>query len=197
MVIIRGIFKLIGYRFDDACSGDLPSILKAYSCYFFHLFLFWVTIMGEIIFILKALTFSSFLEVSELAPCLCYCTLAFSKFSVIFFKRNELKEAFDTLEAMYPKAPIEEMEQKYIDEYMGFLYALMKWTILSSLPVIWSFNFFSVWVMLYEKYTIGTTTFMLPYDAWYPFDYQNIYIWLSLLVYQFHSGKIFINLIYI
>ncbi|XP_077287683.1 uncharacterized protein LOC143912274 [Arctopsyche grandis] len=152
MVIIRGIFKLIGYRFDDACSGDFPSILKAYSCYFLHLLLFLVTIMGEIIFILKALTFSSFLEVSELAPCLCYCTLAFSKFSVIFFKRRDLKEAFDTLEAMYPKAPIGKMEQKYIDEFMG------------------------------------TTTFMLPYEVWYPFDYQNIYVWFSLLVYQFHSG---------
>lgn len=189
MEIVQYILKLLGFSFEDAYLEGFLSTLKAYSFYFFNLSIFWVTIVCEIIFILKALKYSTFLEISELAPCLCYCSVALTKYLVIFLNRRVLKNAFETFEDMYPKEPTD-VEQKYIDEYMGFSYWLIKWTLIINFPLIWCFNFFSLWLMVYEKYTVGTTTFILPYDAWYPFDYQNIYVWLPLLVYQFHSGKI-------
>lgn len=174
LVNFREMFSLSHFFYKTI--GILPLFHDATTSWLWSLF-FWfsfinltLSYIAEWIYLFTALgTFGSFLQLTDLAPCMCFVTLAINAMVVILRRRKRIVKVITTLEEIFP-ADAEDQRVQYIPEKKRQFDRLLFTFSGAFLSLITTFNFIDFGVTLIGFFKSGVWKKDLPYFLWYPFD---------------------------
>lgn len=164
-----------------------PTVLRS-TFYWISFFNLWIAYVGEFIFMGTSFgKFGSFLQMTALAPCMCFVTLAVNEMILIKRQRTRLVEVIATLEKQFPKTIEEQCAEKVMEKKRQFDRYLFGFSG-AFLILIMTFNFIPFIVTLVQYLVHGVWKKELPYFVWYPFDEFDNRYFAAIYLHQTYAG---------
>lgn len=168
-------FKTIGmkpYLKDPSDHDHNRKTTLLFYIGFVNLFLLYV---GEIIMIVKVFgNFQNFVEITDIAMCVGFISIAFVKVATIFSNTKRMSKLINYLEFEFPKS-IDEQHKFNVKKYVHKTKRIMKSYSILFMTMIWCYNLFALAESIIGYVRFGNWNADFPYVIWYPFDpYEKI-----------------------
>ncbi|CAO1400259.1 unnamed protein product [Diamesa hyperborea] len=185
--IARSTFSFLGwnpYNLKNSKSNETLSFLKTF---YFRISMIYAGVCMLQQFIYLILNFgegNSFLELTNVAPCMGFSLLGLMKiFFVIFRNKNELTDVMAKMDSLFPRN-YRDQERYGVRKVLKNLTLVMRSFSTMYMGLIWLFNLMPVFISIYLYFDEGVIYHkQLPYIMWYPFDpLQPIVFEISYIV---------------
>lgn len=182
------LFKQIKTNFWIAgIDFDYPKIYT--RCYVFIIILF-ITAIQELIFIVSNTSRENFLQMTQLVPCYCTCTLTLSKIVTMVAKKHKICNLTNNLNKLY-QVSIKDLDNNSdIRRDIIFTRTLVKYYFILNAFLINVYTLSSLFVMLYLYLKTKEVTFLLPVPVALPFATDTWLPWLAVYLETSWAGKI-------
>ncbi|XP_059615687.1 putative odorant receptor 85d [Phlebotomus argentipes] len=110
-----------------------------------------------------------FLELTALAPCTIFSSIALIKLNMIWWNQKRLTRIVNKLEEIFPKTE-DDQEEYHIRETRRESYMITIYFSVSYMILIWVFNLLPLIVSIMDYMDTGIYKRQLPYFIWYPFN---------------------------
>lgn len=172
--IARKVFSCLQwnpYKLRNSKSNETLSFLKT--------FYFWISMIYAGVCMLQQLIYlalnfgdgNSFLELTNVAPCMGFSLLGLMKiFFVIYRNKNELTNVMAKMDSLFPRTQ-RDQERYGVKKVLRNLTLVMRSFSTLYMGLIWLFNLMPIFISIYLYFDEGVIYHkQLPYIMWYPFD---------------------------
>ncbi|NP_001091818.1 olfactory receptor 42 [Bombyx mori] len=176
---IKMNFWLMGIPFDN------PKIQIRYYVLLLPLSLM---LIEEIAFFGSRMSSENFLELTQLAPCICIGVLSVLKILALTAKRQKIYELTQNLECLHKIILNDTRKTELVRKNLVLIKFITKYFFVLNAVLIFVYNFSSPVIIAYNYIVSNEVQFVLPYAVLLPFKTDSWIPWLIVYVYSIFCG---------
>lgn len=162
---------------------------KIHLRYYILIFTLMLILVGEASFFVSRISLENFLELTQLAPCICIGILSILKIIAICMKRNKIFELSNSLSELYDHILADSNKRQLVRYELVLVNMLMKYFFVLNAVLITVYNFSTLAMILYHYIMTNEIEFKLPYAVLVPFSTDAWIPWAGVYMHSVICGK--------
>lgn len=157
----------------------------------YYIMLFWLLIMilQEILYFFSKFSNENFLDLTQLAPCICIGILSCLKIILIATKKESVFKLTNRLKDLYEDIIQDGKKVALVKSNFNFLKYLTKYFFVLNAILINVYNFVTIFIILYLYLKKNKVQFILPYAIWAPFSIDTWSKWFVVYLHSIINGE--------
>ncbi|XP_075979513.1 putative odorant receptor 92a [Anticarsia gemmatalis] len=149
-----------------------------------------IMMVTEISFFVSRISAENFLELTQLAPCICIGILSLLKIAAISQKRGKIYALTESLSQLYDHILVDSNKRQLVRHELVLVNMLMKYFFVLNAVLITVYNFSTLAMILYHYFTTNEIVFRLPYAVLLPFSTDAWIPWAGVYMHSVLCGFI-------
>ncbi|XP_028161527.1 odorant receptor 85b-like isoform X1 [Ostrinia furnacalis] len=152
-----------------------------------------IMLIGEISFFVSRYAPENFMELTQLASCICVGALSLLKILPIAHKKQKIFELTESLDGLYNTILENPKKKAIIRRQMILVKILMKYLFIVNIALFVIYNISPLIFMTYNYIETNEVEFILPFALGVPFSIESMATWFPVYAYSVFSSFVSVS----